>query len=114
MKKIMILLVLSCLVLSCSTTKKTSEKTTDQTSTSVSGIRDGSSYEKAIVIKEKSEYTGVDAEYTWLKQNYPGYKLKGQSINRYNSKPYDVLDILTAEGEEKSIYFDISNFYGKF
>ena len=63
---------------------------------------------------EKNESTGVDAEYLWLKKNYPGYKLKQQSLNFHNKKPYDILSIETKEGEEKEIYFDISNFYGKF
>jgi hypothetical protein len=114
MKKIVILLVLATLVFSCSTTKKTSEKTGDQYSTTATAGRDGSSYEKAIIIKEKSELTGVDAEYTWLKQNYPGYKAKKQLASVNNNKHYDIITIVIGTGEEKDIYFDITNFYGHF
>jgi predicted Zn-dependent protease len=75
---------------------------------------DGSSYEKAIVIEEKSEKKGVDAEYAWLRQNYPGCRVGKQALNFKDKKPYDILTITTAEGETRQIYFDISNFFGKF
>jgi len=114
MKKIVMLFILVSVVASCSTSKKAADKTTGQYSTQVSSAADGSSYEKAIVIKEKSELTGVDAEYTWLKKNYPGYKSKGQALVNYKDKPYDIITIITASGEEKKVYFDISNFYGHF
>jgi hypothetical protein len=74
----------------------------------------GSSYEKAIVIKEKTEQSGVDAEYAWLKENYPEYRMGSQSLNFKDGKPYDILSITTNSGKSIQVYFDISNFYGKF
>ena len=74
----------------------------------------GLSYPSAVIIKEKAETTGVKAEYKWLEENYPGYKMIQQSLNFKDKKPYDILKIKTAEGKTKEIYFDISNFYGKF
>jgi hypothetical protein len=114
MKKLAMLFILIALVASCSTSKKVSDKTTGNTSSSVTVAQDGSSFEKAVIIKEKSELTGVDAEYAWLKKNYPGHKVKSQALTNHNKKPYDILTILTSSGEEKVIYFDISNFYGHF
>lgn len=76
--------------------------------------QDGSSFEKAVFINEKTETAGIGAEYVWLRQNYPGYKLVQQSLAFEKEKPYDIMDIKTADGEKKSIYFDISKFYGKF
>src|ERR1700730_17620889 len=35
-----------------------------------SGLQDGSSYENAVVIKEKTETAGVDAEYKWCAVHY--------------------------------------------
>lgn len=75
---------------------------------------DGSSFEKAIVINAANEMDGVPAEYEWLKAHYPGYKVKLQKLVMHNDKPYDLLTIITNKGEEKVIYFDISNFFGKF
>ncbi len=114
MRKLIVLIALVSLINSCSTTKKMSDETNNQNNTSVRIANDGTSFEKAIVITEKSESVGVSAEYDWLKKNYPGYKTKGQSLVFQNNKPYDIIQIVTTSGEEKSIYFDISNFYGQF
>jgi hypothetical protein len=76
--------------------------------------RDGLSYETAVIINEKHEGTGVKAEYKWLKEHYPGYTSKGQSLTYHDRKPYDVISIELENGEKKEIYFDISKFFGKF
>ncbi len=63
---------------SCSSSKKTSGtagSTTSSSSTKNSSEADGSSFEKAIIIDKNTETKGVDAEYVWLKKNYPGYSL---------------------------------------
>lgn len=75
--------------------------------------QDGSSYEKAVVIKEKNESKGVAAEYAWLREHYPGYKSKGQSLNHKDKKAYDIITIVTRDGDEKQVYFDISGFFGR-
>ncbi|RKD90182.1 putative periplasmic lipoprotein [Mangrovibacterium diazotrophicum] len=114
MRKILILLAITLTMASCSTTNKLSNNAPSPENTTISSGRDGSSFEKAIVITEKSESKGVGAEYEWLRKNYPGYKSQGQSLTYDQKKPYDIIDIITSDGEAKSIYFDISNFFGKF
>ncbi|HNX67158.1 MAG TPA: hypothetical protein PKH02_09770 [Bacteroidales bacterium] len=114
MKKLVMLFILVSLIASCSTMKKSSDRTTGKASSGQTVAQDGSSYEKAVIIQEKSELTGVDAEYSWLKKNYPGYKVKSQAVTNHNNKPYDILTIITGNGEQKVVYFDISNFYGHF
>jgi hypothetical protein len=114
MKKILIVLFVAMLAASCNTSKKASNSSTSGNSIAVNEAdRDGSSYEKAIVIQEKTESTGVDAEYAWLKKHYPGYKMKQQSLTNKNGKAYDLIEIVTAQGKTMTIYFDISNFFGK-
>ena len=76
--------------------------------------KDGSSYDKAIVIKEDHESQGIHAEYAWIRNKYPGSKTRSQSLNFHDKKSYDIIHITTADGKEVAIYFDISNFYGKF
>ena len=117
---ILSLLVIAICCTSCSHSRKISS-TSNPSSTSTSAsdstssaARDGSSYEKAIIIEETSETKGVNAEYAWLKQNYPGYKMGSQSLAYKDGKPYDILNFETADGVKKSIYFDISKFFGKF
>ncbi len=83
-------------------------------SVSVKKLADGSSFENAIIITETTEDKGVAAEYKWIKQNYPDATVRGQVCSGKNKKRYDIIDIITKLGEKKSIYFDITNFYGKF
>lgn len=112
MRYLLLILLSIGLFFSCSTHKKITNN--ENTTTVKDSFNDGSSYEKAIVIQEKSETTGVDAEYKWIRIYYPGCKIKGQSLSFHQNKPYDIIDITTSDGKDVSIHFDISNFYGKF
>lgn len=107
MKKIAILSILLILVFSCKTTKNISNSGS-------SNGGDGSSFEKAIIINKTNEMDGIAAEYDWIKNHYPGYINLGQELVYNKNKPYDIINIKTAEGQTKSIYFDISAFFGKF
>ncbi|MBK0378350.1 hypothetical protein [Mucilaginibacter segetis] len=106
MKKFYLLLLCSVFVLaSCSSTKKVF---------SANHPQDGKSYETAVIITETHEKPGIDAEYAWLKEHYPGYKTRSQALTYKDKRPYDIINITTADGKELSVYFDINNFYGKF
>ncbi len=112
-----VLLAMVVVLASCSSTKKTTATNTVSTSNTTpaaNSANDGSSFENAIIIKENNEGSGVHAEYEWLKKNYPGYTMISQSLSGKGNKKYDILRIKTKEGEEKSIYFDITQFFGKF
>lgn len=74
---------------------------------------DGSSMEKAVVIKGGNEETGVHAEYDYLAKHFPGYQRGGQSLFSKGKHNYDELDFTTAKGEKKTIYFEITAFLGK-
>jgi hypothetical protein len=74
---------------------------------------DGSSLERAIVIKGATDETGVHAEYEYLKQHFPGYQLGTQSLMNVKGHAYDVLEFKTADGKKKTLYFDITAFFGK-
>ena len=106
MKRYLILFVIIWLAaFSCSGRKKVLADT---------AVRDGSSFEKAIVINETSERTGVGDEYAWIRTNYPNSRNNGQALAYHEKTPYDILHITTADGRAISVYFDISKFYGKF
>jgi len=116
MKYIILSLAIAFGITSCSSSKKT--PTTEKspvatTAASTTYDADGSSFEKAIVIKASSETAGINAEYGWLKKKYPGYKTKSQRLTYHDKKPYDVITIETAEGNTVDVYFDISKFFGK-
>jgi hypothetical protein len=113
MKQILIILSLACLIISCGTTKKVTNPSKSKSSSEIND-RDGSSFDKAIIIDKSNEMDGVAAEYEWLRINYPGYENLGQSLVNNDTKPYDVIKIRTSDGITKSIYFDISKFFGKY
>jgi len=110
MKIFIYLFAFSLLAPSCASHKNLAQATAAAASVNA----DGSSFEKAIFIKETSEGSGVDAEYAWIRDKYPGSKVNGQALVNHNNKPYDVIHITTSDGTKTDVYFDISNFYGKF
>jgi hypothetical protein len=73
----------------------------------------GLSCNSAIVIKATTERTGIAEEKAWINENYPGAKIAKQELTTCNDKPADQLDLETANGRTVSVYFDISNFFGK-
>jgi major membrane immunogen (membrane-anchored lipoprotein) len=118
MKTIIIsLLVLSFTISSCSSSKKTTSSLPSfkgyPTSTP-KATDDGLSYSTAIVITETSEGKGVHAEYDWIKKHYTKYTVKGQSLSFYENKPFDIITIVLSGDKELPLYFDISNYFGKF
>jgi len=110
MKTFIYLFAISLLVTSCAGHKKVAQAG----AATASVAADGSSFEKAVFIKESSEGAGIDAEYAWIRDKYPGSKVGGQALMNHNNKPYDVIHITTSDGTKTDVYFDISNFFGKF
>jgi hypothetical protein len=75
---------------------------------------EGLSVNNAVIITETTELKGLNAEYKWIKDHYVNYKLKMQTLNIVNDKPYDIITILQTDGKELKLYFNIESFYGKF
>jgi hypothetical protein len=73
----------------------------------------GLSCRSAIVIDATTERAGIAQEKAWVAENYPGAKVVKQALTTCNDKPADQLDLETANGRSVSLYFDISNFFGK-
>lgn len=74
--------------------------------------RDGSSFEKAVIINETHEWNGIIAEHDWLAKHYPGYTILRRALKYRGKKTYDVNEILTLDGKSPVVYLDISNFFG--
>ena len=90
-------IILSFLVAtSCSSTKST-----------LNAERDGSSFEKAIIVNSIAE------EYEYTKKVCPNCKFLGQSLVFHEKKPYDILKYKKPNGKTVSYHFDISSFFGK-
>lgn len=74
---------------------------------------DGSSFEKAVIIKAPNTIVGVSAEYQWIRDNLPGWKVIGQALLNDKKKMYDRMECISSNGEKKFIYFEITSFFGK-
>ena len=75
---------------------------------------DGTSFEKAVIIDKESESEGIAEEYKWVKLHYTGAKMIQQVTTQKGGKQYDILTIKTTVGKKLELYFDITQFYGKF
>jgi hypothetical protein len=75
---------------------------------------DGSSVEKAIVIQAANERQGIAAEREWVEKNLPGWKKSGQAlIGGPGGRQYDRIELTGPGGARKTVYFDITAFFGK-
>lgn len=79
----------------------------------------GDTVERAIVIRGAGDgRLGVEAEYQYLARELGrrgvDWQLERQSLLMEDDRHYDEMRILLSDGTRKVIYFDISDFFGKF
>jgi hypothetical protein len=128
MKKIIVLLILANITISCVTTQNTNSKSSateywnkipDFTKVTYEG-GDGKTVENAIIIKNaENERNGVAAEYAYIAkingEKFKDWKPVGQSTITNDNKKIDIINIqIIQKNETVSYYFDITEFYGKF
>jgi hypothetical protein len=86
---------------------------TSHAATASSAAERGTSYADPIVLDGiTDEGSGVRAEHIYTDKHYPGYRWSGQSLANKNGKIYDVIE-LAKDGQTKTIYFDITDWFGK-
>lgn len=68
---------------------------------------DGATPMTAIVVRSVSE------EYDWLDRHCRGFEPSMQALTHLDGKPYDVLTLHNSRGAKRTVYFDISGFFGK-
>jgi len=78
----------------------------------------GNTIERAVIIRgAPDEALGVEAEYAYLAQKFgrPGidWELVGQGLLEPGHRKYDEMHIKLADGTQRTIYFDITEFFGK-
>lgn len=65
-----------------------------------------------------NHFAGVDAEYRYLSDQFgergKDWDLLGQVLLEEHGKHYDQMEIVLADGTRKTIYFDLSAFFGRF
>jgi hypothetical protein len=78
------------------------------------GTRDGSSIENAIILDGvTNEMDGVSAEHADIAKRFPGWHWDAQGLlPPTNGRHYDVVT-LSKGAESKTVYFDITDWFGK-
>ena len=80
---------------------------------SAASSQDGQTCETAIRIDAPNEDAGINAEYRWIAEHYPGYHRGGQALLQCNNKPVDKIDFTDVNGNKVTLFFDISGWFGK-
>jgi hypothetical protein len=58
-------------------------------------------------------FNGIAAEHAYTRKHYPGWRWKTQSLAGHGGRHYDVIEMIGPNGETKTIYFDITDWFGK-
>jgi hypothetical protein len=75
---------------------------------------DGASFDTAIIINgAKREIEGVSSEYRWLRKKLPGAKTLRQAVVNQSNQVYDLFEVRLSDNTTRSVYFDITAFFGK-
>ena len=89
--------------------KRRKNKTKGVSNTLFGGpAKDGSSPEKAIVVDSIAE------EFMWIAHHCSEFNMEKQALHHIDDKPYDVLTLGNGTGEKRTVYFDISKFFGTY
>ena len=68
----------------------------------------------AVIIRNATnESEGVAAESQWIRKVHPGWVKGNQALISKNGRHYDQIDYANPRGRDR-IYFDITDFFGKF
>jgi len=74
---------------------------------------DGTSADQAVVVLAETEDEGIDLEHHWTFDHYGRFrKVRGGLASAADGRHFDVITVELADHTEKTIYFDITAFYG--
>jgi len=74
---------------------------------------DGSTLDAAVIVHASDETVGIRAEYAWIKEHWSGSRPGKQGLVTQNNRLYDALTITDKAGQERTLYFDITEYFGK-
>jgi len=110
MKITTFLLILGPILAACSSPKKAPARKAPPAISREDILRGGTSYGNPVVIGVKTERVGLDEEYKWLSNTYPGYTVIKRRHEKKSPKHYDIIRIRTKQGQVKDVYFDSTSF----
>ena len=70
-----------------------------------------------VILGARNSVAGISAEYKYLQQKFGrenvDWMLTRQSVLKQKGKVYDRMDLEMKDGSKKTVFFDISEFFGK-
>ena len=76
-------------------------------------VQDGKSEATAVVISAADTTQGIAAENDWIRAHMPDCRKSGQQLIQGEQGLYDKILLQCTDGP-REVYFEISNFFGKF
>ena len=101
-----LVLGIAALALFCASTWAKSPKV------SLSG-GDGSSFARAIVVKASTDHAGVNAQHDYIAKHFGKWRSIGVKSVQHNKRMFDIMSFTTTDGKKHTLYFDITDYYGK-
>jgi hypothetical protein len=73
---------------------------------------DGTSADQAVIILADTEDEGIDLEHHWTFDHYGRFRKVRGGLAAADGRHFDVITVELADHTEKTIFFDITAFYG--
>ena len=74
---------------------------------------DGTSADQAVIVLADTEDEGIDLEHHWTFDHYGRFrKVRGGLASASDGRHFDVITVELSDHTERTIYFDITAFYG--
>ena len=67
-----------------------------------------------IVVPRDTEKEGIAWEYAWIRERFGAYRRNGQRLLMGDGgRRYDQVSVELADGTERTLYFDITRYFGR-
>ena len=102
------LLIAALAVAACATKPQPAAPSPKPTSASQLEDRAGDSVETAIEVPADAPNDGLDFENEWIDDRFGRFRRHGGGTGTLNGRRYDVVEIELPGGEQKKVFFDIT------
>ena len=76
-------------------------------------LEEGTALDSAVLVEASDERSGVDWENDWIWRHYGRFRKKQVHLLDAGDRKIDAIDVELADHTEKTLYFDITGFFGK-
>jgi hypothetical protein len=81
--------------------------------TSSPAVVEGESLEAAVIVTANNEEDGIAYENDWIYQHYGRFRRRSGGLASLAGRRYDVIKVELSDHTERTLYFDITDFFGR-